>query len=110
MEKVITKNEVNIKEVLEEKKVLCICCDYSRIYIGTSQERTVFSTQVWMLKGTILCINSAHKDLMSGTHTRQTGPMTPGSQSQLGKGQACSSVTVDDVCILTVRMLFQSYL
>lgn len=34
MEKVIIKNEVNIKEVLEEKKVLCICCDYSRIYIG----------------------------------------------------------------------------
>lgn len=53
---------------------------------------------------------SSGKDLMVETHTRQTDPMTSGSQSQLGKGQACSSVTMDDMCILSVSMLFQSYL
>lgn len=75
---------------------------------STSQEKTVFSTQIWRLKG----INSAQvKDLVVETHTRQTNPMASGSQSQLGKGQACSSVTTADVCISApVPMPFQSYL
>lgn len=77
------------------KKSTVLFCYYNEIHIVRySQERAVFSTQVWRLKGTVPSIKSTQIRTSWQEHIQDTDPMTSESQSQRGKGQACSSVTM----------------
>lgn len=93
MEKVVSKTEVNRKKYQKKKKRLYISSYYNEVYTQVFT-RAVFSTQVWRFKGTVPSTNSTKVRTSWWEHTQDTDPTTSESQSQLEKGQACSSATM----------------